>query len=430
MAEIHPAARVEQDVLQNAAFLHNPRLQTLLVLLGSQGEEARVAGGAIRNALLGAPVSDVDIATTALPDVVIARANAAGLRTIPTGIEHGTVSIGVEGEFFEVTTLREDIETDGRRAVVRFGRDFEADALRRDFTINALSVSADGRLFDYCNGLADIASRRVRFIGDADKRIREDFLRILRLFRFHAAYGEGAIDAAALDAATRLQSGLDTLSRERVHMEIFKLLVARHAPQAAQDMLDCGILGRLLNGIANPARLHRIADIEAARSAAPDAALRMIALCVEVDDDQERLRERLRLSNAQSQRLTGAMRALAAMRSMPGKSDPPPPSELFRLLFLFGRRSAMDAIILAHASSRAQAQDASWLSAANFLRDTPEPRLPFTGEDLIQRGLESGPAIGVALKRLQALWIRAGFPREPDVLGRLLDETLTSKRDA
>ena len=429
MADILPAARVEQGALKDADFLLNPRLQQLLALLAQDGEEARVAGGAIRNALLGVPVSDIDIATTALPDVVITRAKAAGLRTIPTGIDHGTVSVGVEGEYFEVTTLREDIETDGRRAVVRFGRDFEADALRRDFTINALSVSADGRLFDYCNGVADIAARRVRFIGDADTRIREDYLRVLRLFRFHAAYGEGAIDTAAIDAATRLQSGLDALSRERVHMETFKLLAARSAPQAAQAMLDCGILSRLLHGVSNPARLQRVADIEAARHVDADATLRMIALCTEVEDDQERLRERLRLSNAQTQRLTGAMRALAAIRSLPGKNDPPPPSELYRLLFLFGRRAALDAVILEHANARAPAQDASWLSAAAFLRDTPEPRLPFTGEDLLQRGLQSGPAIGAALKRLQALWIRAGFPREPDVLAQLLDKALDPGRE-
>lgn len=417
-------ARIVDGRLSGAPFLDNPRLQKIFALLNADGEEARAVGGAVRNVLLGEAVADVDIATTALPQDVVARAQAAGVRSIPTGIEHGTVTLLVEGETFEVTTLRQDIATDGRRAVVQFGRDFEADAQRRDFTINAMSVSADGLVHDYCDGLADIAARRVRFIGDAAQRIREDYLRILRLFRFHAAYGAGEVARDALHAAIELRDGLQQLSRERVRTELLKLLQARRATDAAQAMLDAGLLGPLLAGVASPARLARLVAIETHNASRPDAILRLMAMGVEVQDDAARLRERLRLSNVEEARIAQAMAVFAAIRSLRHPAEPPPPSELFRLLFLHGRAAALDGAALAHAGSRAAAGDERWASVRAFLRDTPEPRLPFTGADLVQRGLASGPAIGVALKRLQAAWIRAGFPREPEVLARLLEESV------
>ena len=189
-----------------AELLRRPRLARLLAVLNGDGEETRLVGGAVRNALIGRPVSEFDLASTALPEEVTRRAEAAGFKPVPTGIEHGTVTVVVEGEPFEVTTLREDVETDGRRARVRFGRDFEADARRRDFTVNALSVGADGTLFDYTGGFEDLEARRIRFIGDPAARIREDYLRILRFFRFHAIYAEGAPDpedGSALEAACR-----------------------------------------------------------------------------------------------------------------------------------------------------------------------------------------------------------------------------------
>lgn len=422
MSEAGAEARIENGKLKGAAFLANPHLRRVLEILHRDGEEARVVGGAVRNALLGQAVNDADIATTALPDEVMARAAAAGLRCIPTGIEHGTVTLAAGGELFEVTTLREDIDTDGRRAKVRFGRDFEADALRRDFTINALSADPDGRLYDYCDGLADIALRRVRFIGDPALRIREDYLRILRLFRFHAAYGEGALDREGLQASIAMRAGIENLSRERIHAELFKLLLARRAVDAAQDMLHAGILGPVLGGVASPMRLARFCAIEAAEGKAGDTMARLIALAVETSDDAPRLGERLRLSNAQERRAEHALRAVAALRSLTVTNDPPPPAELFRLLFLHGRQASLDAMGFMHAASRADVDASLWRAARAFLRDTPEPRLPFTGADLMQRGLQSGPAIGAALKRLQALWIRAGFPREPETLARLLDE--------
>src|SRR5262245_52481543 len=235
--------------LGDAAWLTRGPLPRLLGVLDCDGEEARVVGGAVRNALLGETPSEVDIATTATPDVVTRRAEAAGFKPVPTGIEHGTVTVVVEGRPFEVTTLRQDVETYGRKAKVAFGRDWKADAERRDFTINALSVGADGAVHDYVGGLADLAQRRIAFIGDPAKRIAEDYLRILRFFRFHAAYGQGAPDAAGLEACIRERGGLAQLSRERVRMELIKLFVAPRAAATLAMMGDAGLLGRVLGGV-------------------------------------------------------------------------------------------------------------------------------------------------------------------------------------
>src|SRR4051794_26384521 len=212
-------------VLDDAPWLKSGAAARVLALLNGDGEEARVIGGAVRNALLRVPIVDIDIATTALPDEVVRRAKAAGIKSVPTGIDHGTVTLVVDSHPFEVTTLREDTETFGRKAKVAFGRDWVADARRRDFTINALSVSSDSVVHDYVGGLQDIASRRVRFIGDAAQRIAEDYLRILRFFRIHSAFGAGAPDRDGYLACIAGRAGLATLSAERMRMELLKLLV-------------------------------------------------------------------------------------------------------------------------------------------------------------------------------------------------------------
>src|SRR5438477_8116612 len=212
--------------LGDAPWLRSGAAGRVLALLNGNGEEARVVGGAVRNALLNLETGDIDIATTALPDEVIRRAKAAGIKSVPTGIDHGTVTLVVNGRPFEVTTLREDTETFGRKAKVAFGRDWIGDAHRRDFTINALSLTADGVVHDYVGGLDDIASRRVRFIGNPAERIAEDYLRILRFFRIHAAFGAGEVDREGYLACIAEREGLATLSAERMRMEMLKLLVA------------------------------------------------------------------------------------------------------------------------------------------------------------------------------------------------------------
>ena len=229
----------------DAPWLKSGPASRVLALLNGDGEEARVVGGAVRNTLLNLPIGDIDIATTALPDEVVRRARSAGIKSVPTGIEHGTVTLVMEGQPFEVTTLREDTETFGRKARVAFGRDWVRDAERRDFTINGLYAEADGTVVDMVGGLADLKARRLRFIGDAETRIREDYLRILRFFRFQAWYGVAAPDPQGLAACGKLRAGLAGISAERIWMETKKLLAAPKPLAALEAMEAVGVLDQL-----------------------------------------------------------------------------------------------------------------------------------------------------------------------------------------
>ncbi|MCB1454191.1 MAG: CCA tRNA nucleotidyltransferase, partial [Rhizobiaceae bacterium] len=297
--------------IAKAKWLADADLQTLLSVLSADGEEARIAGGAVRNALLGEPVTDIDIATTNLPEAVIARAEAAGFKTVPTGIDHGTVTVIAGGTPYEVTTLRADIETDGRHARVEFGRDWQRDAERRDFTINGMYADADGQVVDLVGGLADLQSRTLRFIGDAEDRIKEDYLRVLRFFRFFAWYGSGRPDAEGIKASARLKAGLDGLSAERVWSELRKLLSAPDPSRALLWMRQTGVLTRVLResekwGID---AVPGLIDAESAQGWKPDALLRLASM---VPPDAKRLAglaERLRLSNAEAERLQAWARA-------------------------------------------------------------------------------------------------------------------------
>ncbi|MGB8277325.1 MAG: CCA tRNA nucleotidyltransferase [Methylovirgula sp.] len=400
------------------ALLQDEALCRVLSLLDSDGEEARVVGGALRNALLGRPVLECDIATTATPETVLARAAAAGLRAIGTGLAHGTITLLVDGKPFEVTSLREDIETDGRHAKVRFSRDFAGDARRRDFTMNALSMTRDGTLYDYVGGLADLEAHRLRFIGDPAARIREDYLRILRFFRFAADYAEGPLDAAALQAAMAERDGLFQLSRERIRNEILKLLAARRAGEVTRIFCETGLLGPLIASAPQPARLENL--LRYGGDDPPDPILRLAALCVNLAEDAQRLRDCLRLSNQEHQRLE---RAAEAFVTLHGLTLPPPPQGLLRLLFRHGRQTACDALALAQAEAGADVAP-RWREAILYLRAAEEPRLPFSGADLLARGITNGPAIGAALKDLQQRWIDAGFPQDPRRLAQLLEEAI------
>lgn len=398
------------------ALLRDQALVRVLSLLDCDGEEARVVGGALRNALLGRPVLECDIATTATPETVMARAEAARLRAIGTGLAHGTVTLVVNGTPFEVTSLREDIETDGRHSKVRFSRDFAGDAQRRDFTMNALSMTRDGKLYDYVGGIADLEAHRLRFIGDPVTRIREDYLRILRFFRFAADYAEGPLDAAGLHAAMAERAGLSRLSRERIRNEVLKLLAARRAGEVTRIFCETGLLGPLLACAPHPARLENL--LRHAGDDAPDPLLRLAALCVNLPEDAQRLRDHLRLSNQEHQRLERAAEAFMALH---GLDAPPPAQSLLRLLFRHGRQAACDALRLAQAEMDAECAP-RWRDAILFLRAAEEPRLPFSGADLLARGVPNGRAIGAALKDLQQRWIEAGFPQDPRSLAMLLEE--------
>ena len=338
---------LEGGKLRDLTPLKQGALARALEALSGAGEETRLVGGAVRDLALGVPVLDLDLATTAAPDEVVRRAHAAGFKVALTGVAHGTVTVIVEGRPIEATTLRQDLETDGRRAKVAFGRDFSADARRRDFTVNALSLGADGTVHDYVGGLEDLAAGRVRFIGNADERIREDYLRILRFFRLSARYARGALDAEGLSAAIQARDGLARLSRERVRAELMKLLSAPRASDVVQTMGECGFLEPILGGLAYPRRLSRLIAIEAARGHDGDAVVRLAALGAAIPEDAERLRDRLRLANAESDRMSSAVAALIGLH---GIAAPPSLNDLRALLFGAGREAARDALALAEAN--------------------------------------------------------------------------------
>ncbi|MEZ5813096.1 MAG: CCA tRNA nucleotidyltransferase [Rhizobiaceae bacterium] len=402
-----------------SAWLGDARLQKVLGLLNRDGEEARIAGGAVRNALFGEAVSDIDIATTCLPEETVRRAAAAGLKTAPTGIEHGTVTVIADGHPFEVTTLRRDIETDGRRAKVRFGRDWRADAERRDFTINGLYAEADGTVIDLVGGVADIESRTLRFIGDAETRIREDYLRILRFFRFFAWYGDGRPDAEGLRACTRLKPGLSGLSAERVWSELRKLLTAPDPSRALLWMRQTGVLTSVLPesekwGID---AIHGLVATEKALGWMADPLLRLEAM---VPRDAARMGElgrRLKLSNAD-------MTRLAEWADGPAIGNSVSDSAMAKLLYRNGASGPADQLRLALASARTRGiDDDSELIAAGaygrllkLAQDWTKPVFPIAGKDLLTLGFEPGEELGKLLARLEQEWVEAGFMPDRDAL--------------
>lgn len=411
MTSQHDEGRTTRKL--DATWLHAGPLHALLEVLNRDGEEARVIGGAVRNALLGIPVTEIDIATTAPPDEVERRVTAAGYKAVPTGIAHGTLTVVVEGAPFEVTTLRHDVETYGRHAKVEFARDWRADAERRDLTINALSAAPDGTLYDYVGGLDDLARRRVRFIGDPRQRIAEDYLRILRFFRFHAAYGTGEHpDAQGVAACIAGRDSLDRLSRERVRVELMKLLVAPHAMPSLITMADAGLLLRVLGGVAYLSSFEMMAKVEAAAGLAPDPVRRLGALAVAVAEDAERLNRKLRLANVEHARLVSMSED---WRRIAPRSEQEARARLYRLKPVH----YADRTLLAWARSDAGAHDETWRALATLPERWTAPVFPLRAADFMARGLGKGPALGAALRAAEAAWVAADFPTDAATLSDL-----------
>ncbi|MBI3699365.1 MAG: CCA tRNA nucleotidyltransferase [Afipia sp.] len=403
--------------LRDASWLTSGPAARVLALLNADGEEARVVGGAVRNALMGLPVGEIDIATTALPDEVIRRARLAHIKSVPTGVEHGTVTLIIDSKPFEVTTLREDIETFGRKAKVAFGRDWARDAMRRDFTMNGLSLTPDGQIHDEVGGIADIDTRRVRFIGDASQRIAEDYLRILRFFRIHAAYGEGAPDPAGYAACIAGRDGLAGLSAERIRAEMLKLVVAKNALPALVAMDDGGLLLRLTAGIGYRGAFARMMHIEAKLGLPSDSILRLGALTVAVTEDARRITRRLRLSNAEAKRLDSMGHRwwrLAAMDDAVAR----------RRLYRLGAARYRDRIMLAWARSGHQG-DAGWLEHATLPDRWTPPAFPLKASDFMSRGIPEGHALGHVLALAEDAWLAANFPLDSSSLNSLADETVS-----
>jgi tRNA nucleotidyltransferase/poly(A) polymerase len=401
--------------LADRDWLNAPAARAIFAAIGVEGDEIRIVGGAVRNALMGLPATDTDFATTATPEIVSARAAAAGFKVVPTGIDHGTVTVVTGGEGHEVTTLREDVATDGRHAVVRFGRDWRADAERRDFTVNALSVDAAGIVHDPLRGYGDILERRIRFIGDADRRIAEDRLRILRFFRFHADYGEGAPDAAGLAASIRARNGIRDLSAERVGQEMRKLAVARRAAATVADMQDAGILPIVLGGVGYVGTIRRLEAFEAHHRLTANGPLRLAAIGCRIEEDAVRLFERLRLSNAEFTRMTQAVAGAALFaRSIEERVAR-------RALYALGSADAYrDAVSLAFAWSGAAVEDPAWASLIALPERWTAPVFPLGGRDVIGGTAARGPLVGTLLRDIEQWWIDKDFgPDEETLRARL-----------
>jgi poly(A) polymerase len=405
--------------LSEAEWLREGSLARLLSVLNRDGEEARIVGGAVRNVLIGEPITEIDLATTALPAEIMRRAAAAGFKAVPTGIEHGTVTVVAAGRPFEVTTLREDVETFGRHANVRFGRDWKADAERRDFTVNALSLSADGRVHDYVGGLADLAARRIRFIGDPAARIAEDYLRILRFFRFHASYGHGAPDPDGVHACIVARSGLDQLSRERVRMELLKLLVAPHAIATIAVMTEIGILVTVLGGVPHLASFANLTKIETALGMPADPVRRLGALGVIVTEDADRLLQRLRLTNAEHARLL-------SIGDRWWRMTPTGDKEERALLYRLGSERFTDRALVAWSRSQAGVPDDTWRALATLPMRWVMPVFPLKAADFMKRGVAKGPALGEALRAAEEAWIAADFPHDVASIDAIADAAIAA----
>ncbi len=401
--------------LSGEAWLLDPTLRRLFDALGE--DNARIVGGAVRNALIGMPVQDVDIATRLPPEEVMRRAEEAGFSVHPVGIDHGSVLVARGGRTYEVTTLRHDVETDGRHARVAFTDDWEADARRRDFTMNALYADARGNIYDPLGGLPDVRARHVRFIGDARQRIREDYLRILRFFRFWAQYAHEDPDPEALNAVSELREGLSRISRERIREEMRRLLVAPRAVEAMLHMARTGVLDHVVpeNCLRDFEALARMATDDTRTGFASDWLLRLAAFCTPLPE----LKDAFRLSRKEAARLK-------ALRTAMGL---PVDTRGWRILaWRDGIDTARDIARHAHATGRLD--DEAFTMALNTLRDWTPPVFPLTGKDAIAAGVAPGPAVGQTLRKVQEQWIAGDFrpaTREEllALLKRMLEEPET-----
>lgn len=375
---MEPAGRLTPQPWMTA-----PETAAVLAALTAGGGIARFVGGCVRDALLGRPVSDVDIATTGTAEDNIQHLEAAGIKAVPTGLAHGTLTAVSGHRHFEITTLRLDVETDGRHARVAYTDDWAADAARRDLTMNALYADADGTLYDPMGGRADLEAGRVRFVGDAATRIAEDRLRILRFFRFHAWYGHGAPAADALAACTAAAPEIGLLSAERVRVEVLKLLAAPAGPAVVRLMADTGVLAHVLAGPFDLDALDHLAGLEAE----PEPLRRLAALTDHPDTAQ-----RLRLSNAERDRLAFLHRPLAELIASTDIAD------LRRAAYRHGADLLADRLLLANEAP-----------AATAIREWAPPALPIAGADVVARGIKPGPRVGRLLDAVEAWWLDADF---------------------
>ncbi len=410
----------EADSTLDAPWLQAASTTAVIAALQAEGGPgaARFVGGCVRDTLLALPTAldeqtrlDIDIATPLPPDRVVDALQRARLKAVPTGIEHGTVTAVSEGRPFEITTLRRDVETDGRHAVVAFTDDWAQDAARRDFRLNALYADPDGRLHDPTGaGVADARAGRIVFVGDPQRRIEEDFLRILRFFRFQAWYGRGEPDAAGFAACAALFHGIDALSAERVSKELLKLLAAPDPLPSLRSMTAASRLGGV-GLIPDLARLERLRALEDRLALEPDATLRLAALSLA--DGWPVLAERLRLSNAQRDRLIAASGEVGDLGGMTLQAAR-------RAIYALGETTFCDRLLL-----HAQADDAPRVGQLlDYAQAWRPPQLPLGGAEIKAAGVTQGPGVGVVRRAVEAWWIENDFPDDPGAIARALRTTV------
>ena len=392
------------------SWLSEPDTAAVMEALGN----ARFVGGTVRNALLGAGVTDIDIAVPEPPHETIRLLQAANIKAIPTGLDHGTITAIHAGKVFEITSLRCDVATDGRHAVVAYTREWDEDAARRDFTINALYAARDGEIFDYHGGLQDLVAGRVRFVGDASARIAEDYLRILRLFRFHAWYGKGEIDPDALRAAGEARAGLKKLSGERIAKELLRLLECPNPAPVLRVMAASGILPELLPYALSLPRLERLTLVDADNFFPADALLRLAALLPDDVAVARAVAEKLRLSSADRDRLeelagAGALAHLSAR-------------DAHKLLYKIGAPAFRDRVRLSWAGEDANAL--AWRMLMNLADSWRKPHFPFSGRDVMDAGVPEGPAVGKILSEVENWWIENDFPDDEALVGEKLKDAI------
>lgn len=370
----------------------------------------------MRNALWGEPVADVDLATQLTPEAVIKHLDAASIKSVPTGIAHGTVTAVIGRKPYEITTLRKDVETDGRRAVVAYTNDWLEDAQRRDFTVNALYAAQNGTIYDPLDqGLTDIEARRFRFVGEASDRVQEDYLRILRLFRFVAWYGrEASITQSALTACRENRQGLKTLSAERVWSEIKKLLSATDPSRSVRILLQQHILDVILPEASNSDGLDHLIRLEARENIQPDPLLRLMAMMGREPLPAAGLSKRLKLSNKEKTRLIDwASNDVSLSHDMDERAQK-------QAIYRSGKTAFIDRARLRAAGAEDPVECANWIALAEYAQRWSLPTFPLRGSDVMEAGVPKGPKVGKAMTALEALWVRSGFTtQKPQLLAAL-----------
>jgi poly(A) polymerase len=394
------------DAVPRQSWMTKPSLLAVLDALEAAAGEgaARFVGGCVRDAVLNRPVGDVDIATSLEPHAVVQALNRAGLGAVPTGIDHGTVTAQAQGDLYEITTLRRDVETDGRRAVVAFTSDWEADAARRDFRLNALYLDRRGVLYDPTGeGLTDARAGRIVFVGDPATRIQEDYLRILRFFRFYAWFGRGDADASALKACAALKDGLRSLSGERIAKEILKLLAADDPRPTLSLMAASGVLSAVLPEAAGLKRVNGLIALETELLFTCDPLLRLAALLPDETEAVERAARRLRLSGAEARRLAAAVSG--AVRIVSWLS----PREIRRAIYRLGASAFQDQVKLAWAASDRPASFPQWRLLLVYPETWTPPPFPIGGAEIMAAGVPKGPLVGQVRQEVEAFWLDLDF---------------------